>query len=123
MMTETLTIDGTEYTLKTRLGWLDQRRIDEAGLRLMADGATISKMSNIDELPEVEIKIDAAEKDYKRLCARLVGDDGRTLKPSDVAKIDPAHVPHIIKRIVELEAEAAEAVAALADADPLIRKA
>jgi len=123
MMLETLHIDGTDYTLKTRLGWLEQRRIDEAGLRLMADGATISAMSNINDLPEVEIKIDAAEKDYKRLCARVMGDNERTLKPADVLKLNPAHVPHLLARIIELEAEAAQEIAALADANPLTLKA
>ena len=122
MMIETLEIDGTTYTLKTRLGWLEQRRIDEAGLRLMADGATISAMSNINDLPEVEIKIDAAEKDYKRLCARLVVDD-RAMKAVDVLKITPAHVPHLVHRIEALELEAAQEIAALADVNPLTLKA
>ncbi|MBK9497508.1 MAG: hypothetical protein IPO08_23890 [Xanthomonadales bacterium] len=122
-MTETLEIDGTTYALKTRLGWLEQRRIDEAGLRLMADGATISAMSNINDLPEVEIKIDAAEKDYKRLCARVMGVDDRAMKALDVLKITPAHVPHLLARIVELETEAAQEIAALADVNPLTLKA
>lgn len=122
MMTEQFYIEGVGYTIKTRLGWLEQRRIDEAGLRLLADGATISAMSNINDLPEVEIKIDAAEKDYKRLCARLVVDE-RPMKATDVMKITPAHVPHLIKRIEALELEAAHEVEALADANPLTLKA
>lgn len=114
MMTESITIGGETYEIKTRLGWLEQRRIDEAGYRLYTDGKTISKADSIDDLPEVQIVIDAAEKDYKRLCARLVG-----YKPIEVQKINPAHVVVLLARIAELEAEAAREIAALNDASPL----
>lgn len=111
---EEITIEQTTYTLRTRLGWLEQARIDQAGLQLFADGKTISDGKDLEEMPEVEMRFDAAEKNYKRLCARLLD-----MKAAEVKRIDPRHVPILIKRIEQLEAEESAEIKSLADEYPL----
>ena len=121
-LTEEISIGSVTYTLKTRLGWYESQQIEQAGFRLYADGKSVSEADDIAAIPLLEIKIDTADANLKRLCMWLVGEGGRGLKPIDAMKIDPAHVPVLLARIEELEAEQAEEVKALSDAHPLMLK-
>lgn len=119
-LTETLLIGLTTYTLKTRLGWYEMQTIEQAQFRLFADGKAVTEADDLAQIPLIEIKLDTADANLKRLCAWLVGEGGRTYKPIDALKINPGHVPVLLARIAELEAEQAAEVKALADDHPLM---
>ena len=89
------------FNCVARLGWLDQQRIDDAQFKLFANGKAIAQMDSIDDLPEIEIRIDRASRDLARLGARLVG-----VKRADILALPQAHVTALLKRIDELEVEA-----------------
>jgi hypothetical protein len=116
MMTEEITIGDTTYTLKTRLGWLEQQRIDQSAIKLYADGQTVSDAEDVRDLPEVEIRINSADQNYLRLCLRLVG-----LKPIEIKNLPPYHVPILIERVTQLEAEEKAQVAELSEQHPLLQ--
>lgn len=105
--------DGTTYTIRTRLGWLEQQRIEDVQFKLFADGKAIASMDSIDDLPEIEIRIDRASRDLTRLNARLVG-----VKRADILALPQAHVAALLKRIDELEAEAKAEVDSLQPGNP-----
>lgn len=114
MNTEYVTApDGTTYEIRTRLGWLDQQRIDDAQFKLFANGRAIAQMDSIDDLPEIEIRIDRASRDLARLNARLIG-----VKRADVLTLPQAHVSALLKRIDELEAEAKAEMESLQPGNP-----
>ena len=117
MLTEELTIQDQTYTLKQRLGWYEQQRIEQAGISLYVDGQTISQIQDVADLPEVEMRPDLAEQNYRRLCTRLVG-----YKPSEVKHINPAHVPILLARVTQLEQEQEAEIKALTDEHPLTRR-
>lgn len=105
--------DGAVYTIRTRLGWLDQQRIDDAQFKLFANGRAIAQMDSIDDLPEIEIRIDRASRDLARLNARLIG-----VKRADVLALPQAHVAALLRRIDELEAEAKAEMESLQPGNP-----
>ena len=114
MNTEEITMqDGRTYTIRTRLGWLEQQRIEDSAFKLFADGRAIAHMDSIDDLPEIEIRIDRASRDLMRLSARLVG-----VKRSDTQALPQAHVAALLARIDELEAEAKAEVESLQPGNP-----
>ncbi len=117
MLTEELVIQDQTYTLKQRLGWYEQQRIEQAGISLYVDGQTISQIQDVADLPEVEMRPDLAEQNYRRLCMRLVG-----YKPSEVKHIHPAHVPILLARVTQLEQEQEAEIKALTDEHPLTRR-
>ena len=121
-LTEEISIGSVTYTLKTRLGWYESQQIEQAGFRLYADGKSVSEADDIAAIPLLEIKLDTADANLKRLCTWLVGEGGRGLKPIDAMKIEPPHVPVLLARIEELEAEQAAEVKALSDQHPLMVK-
>lgn len=114
MNTEDLVMpDGTTYTIRTRLGWLEQQRIEDSALKLFADGKAIAAMESIEDLPEIEIRVDRAARDLARLNARLVG-----VKRQDILGLPQAHVAVLLARIGELEAEAQAEVASVRPENP-----
>ncbi len=117
-LTEDLIIGEYTYTLKTTLGWYDMQVIEQSGIRLFADGKSVSNADDIASIPMLEIKIDSAEATLRRLTTWLVG-----YKPIEVLKINPAHVPVLLARIAQLEEAQAEAVKALSDDHPLMKAA
>ena len=119
MLTEELEIDGTNYILKTALGWYEMQQIEQSQFRLFADGKSVSEADNIATIPLLEIRLDTADATLKRLTTWLVAAGGRGYKPIEAMKIPPAHVPVLLARIEELEAAQAAEVKALADAHPL----
>ena len=122
MLTEDLTIGDTTYTLKTALGWYEMQQIEQSQFRLFADGKSVSEADDIASIPSLEIRLDTADANLKRLSTWLVTADGRGYKPIDVLKISPAHVLVLLVRIEELEAAQAAEVKALADDHPLMLK-
>lgn len=98
--TEELTLGDTTYTLRTRLGWREQQRIDQAALRMYADGEAVAQADGLDGIQRVEIQPDIERQTLLRLTLRLVNINRR-----DIDAINPAHVPFLIERIEELEAE------------------
>lgn len=114
MNTEEITLtDGTTYTIRTRLGWLEQQRIEDNALRLFADGKAIAAMESIEDLPEIEIRVDRAARDLARLSARLAG-----VKRQDILGLPAGHVAALLARITELEAEAAAEVESVQPGNP-----
>ena len=108
--TTELKLGEKTYTLRLRLGWREQAKIDQAGMRLFADGAAIAESNDIGSIKEVEIRPDIEHQNYLRLELRLVG-----LKRREVDDINPAHVPFLIEAIEKLEAETRAEINSLRD--------
>lgn len=106
-------IEGEVYQLRTRLPWMEQKRIDDLGWRMFVDGRELSKAQDFSSLEEVEIKTDSARQDHARLVARLVG-----VRRRDIADLNPGHVAVLLDKIGELEAEAAAEVKAIRQGNP-----
>lgn len=106
--TEDVTIEGEVYTIRTRLGWLELRRIEDSGIRLFVDGSEISKAANLDALENIEMRLDRARQDLMRLESRLVN-----WRRKQIEAIPPAHVDVLLARIDELEREQQAEIEAL----------
>ena len=98
--TEEITLGDSTYTLRLRLGWREQQRIDQSALRMFADGESVAQADNLNSIQRVEIQPDIERQTLLRLTLRLVN-----IKRGDIDNIPPAHVPLLIERIEELEAE------------------
>lgn len=122
MLTEDLPIGNTIYTLKTALGWYEMQQIEQAGVRMFADGKAVKESDDIADIPLLELRLDTAEATLRRLSTWLVDSGGRDYKPIEAKQINPAHVPVLLARIEELEAAQAAEVKALADSHPLMVK-
>lgn len=120
MLTEDIQIGFTTYTLKTALGWYEMQQIEQAGVRMFADGKAVKESDDIADIPLLELRLDTAEATLRRLSTWLVGSGGRDYKPIEAKQINPAHVPVLLARIEELEAAQAAEVKALADSHPLM---
>lgn len=114
--TETVTMqDGTQYTIKTRLGWGEQQRCDASGFKLVVDGRSVgnlSELKGVDDLKELEIRMTPDLQNTMRLQCRLVN-----VTPRQVPGLPTAHVKKLISRIEVLEAEEKAELAALEDDD------
>ena len=106
-------IEDITYELRTRLPWMEQRRIDDLGWRMFVDGRELSRHSDFSEIESVEIATDSAKQDQARLVARLVGVNRR-----EIPNLKPAHVAILLDKIVELETEEAAEVDALKQGNP-----
>jgi hypothetical protein len=118
--TESITLDGKEYVIKTRLGWQEQSRISQSAVRIFIDGHQVDVLSNgkgFDDIDVIEIRPDPTMQNTMRLQCRLVN-----VTPRLVPMIPPRHVKALIARIEELEKEEAEEEAALAPDAPLERR-
>ena len=118
-MTEDLQIGDTTYTLKTALGWYDSQQIEQSQFRLFADGKAVSQADDIAAIEQIEIVLNTADANLKRLCLWL-DNGGRNFKAVEVMKFPPQHVPIILARIEQLEQAQAEEIKALADDHPLM---
>jgi hypothetical protein len=102
--TETMTIDGVEYTLRTHLDWVEADRLTTAGIKLLVDGQTIARGEDLDDLDTVEVTIDQGTRNLQRLAARLIG-----LNKHKIEHLSRSHVVQLLAKVDELErAEAAE---------------
>lgn len=105
-----IVLQDATYTLRERLGWREQQRIDQSALHLYADGASIAAIDDIKQLREVEIRPDIEQQNYLRLKARLVG-----MSSKAIDEIPPAHVPLLIERIEQLERDGQAEINSLRD--------
>ena len=115
--TESITIDGKEYVIKRRLGWQEQSRISQSAFKMFVDGKQVTdlgKGKDIEEIPEIEIRMDPTMQNTMRLQCRLVN-----VTPRLVPTIPPRHVKVLIARIEALEKEEAKEEAALLPDAPL----
>lgn len=105
MNAETLTIGGTDYELKQRLGWFEQAEIDERDLRLLTDGQSLAQVGQDDiaALEHIEIVMTPARHNLARLEARLVSIDGQRANRRSIKSIPPAHITTLLSRISEFE--------------------
>lgn len=109
-----MTVGGTAYMLKQRLGWFEQAEVDGKAFRMFTDGGALVRAGDdISEIERIEIVINTAAHDLARLTARLVG-----VNRNQIKDLDPAHVPALIRRIGELEQEQAAEVAELQSENP-----
>jgi len=106
-------IEDITYELRTRLPWMEQRRIDDLGWRMFVGGRELSGHSDFSEIESVEVATDSAKQDQARLVARLVGVNRR-----EIPNLKPAHVAILLDKIVELETEEAAEVDALKQGNP-----
>jgi hypothetical protein len=88
------------YTLRVRLGWYEADSVSTAGMRMLLDGKTIAAGVDIENLEGIEVEIDAAVRNLRRLTTRLVN-----YKAYEVKKILRTHAIKLLARITELEAE------------------
>lgn len=105
---ETMEIEGAAYELRKRLGWYEADSVSTAGMRMLLDGKIISAGVDIEDLEGIEVEIDAATRNLRRLTARVVG-----LKAYEIKKIPRVHAIKLLARITELEAEEDAELAAL----------
>lgn len=98
--TEVVEVEGTAYALRVRLGWYEADSVSTAGMRMLLDGKIISAGVDIENLEGIEVEIDVAVRNLRRLTARLVD-----YKAYEVKKIPRTHVIQLLAHITELEAE------------------
>jgi hypothetical protein len=112
--TITVEIGETTYTLRRRLGWYDQGKIDEREFRMFVNGKDLARVDeNLENLEEIEIRMTTTDRDLSRLQARLVG-----MGTSKIKAIPPSHVPILLEKIEELEREADAEVRELREGNP-----
>lgn len=116
--TETITMqDGTQYTIKTRLGWGEQQRCDAAGFKMVVDGhrvGSLADVKDINDIEEIQIVMTPDLQNTMRLQCRLTSHT-----PRQVPSLPTAHVNKLIARIVALEAEEKAELAALDAGDAI----
>lgn len=98
--TEVLPVGEEEYTLRLRLGWYEQEKVDGKAFRLFTEGSALSDADDLSDLEQVEIVMNTAEHSLARLQARVMG-----LNRQKVKAIPPPHVAVLLARIEELEKE------------------
>jgi hypothetical protein len=107
-------IGETTYTLRRRLGWYDQGKIDEREFRMFVNGKDLARVDeNLENLEEIEIRMTTTDRNLSRLQARLVG-----LSTSKIKNIPPAHIPILLEKIEELERETLVEVRELREGNP-----
>ena len=107
-------IEGTTYTLRRRLGWYDQGKINEREFKMYVNGKDLARVDeNLENLEEIEIRMTTTDRDLSRLQARLVG-----LSTSKIKDIPPAHIPILLEKISELEQETDAEVRELREGNP-----
>jgi len=112
--TATVEIGGTTYTLRRRLGWYDQGKINEREFKMYVNGKDLARVDeNLENLEEIEIRMTTTDRDLSRLQARLVG-----LSTSKIKDIPPAHIPILLEKISELEQETDAEVRELREGNP-----
>lgn len=112
--TTTVEIGGTTYTLRRRLGWYDQGKINEREFKMYVNGKDLARVDeNLENLEEIEIRMTTTDRDLSRLQARLVG-----LSTSKIKDIPPAHIPILLEKISELEQETDVEVRELREGNP-----
>ena len=112
--TEVMEIDGQTYTLRTRLGWYEADSVSTAGMRMLLDGKIIASGVDIENIEGIEVEIDAAVRNLRRLTTRLVD-----LKAYEIKKIPRVHAIKLLVRITELEAEEEKELGDLAPKAPI----
>jgi len=112
--TITVEIGETTYTLRRRLGWYDQGKIDEREFKMYVNGKDLATVDEqLENLEEIEIRMTTTDRNLSRLQARLVG-----LSTSKIKSIPPAHVPILVQKIEELERETDAEVRELREGNP-----
>ena len=103
-LTETvMMLDGTVYTIKTRLGWAEQQRCDASAFKILINGRAaggLGEMQDLSDLDEVEIRLTPDLQNTMRLQMRLVSHT-----PRQAMALPLAHVTRLVARIAGLEAE------------------
>lgn len=116
--TVTEEIGGTTYTLRRRLGWYDQGKIDEREFKMYVNGKDLARVDeNLENLEEIEIRMTTTDRNLSRLQTRLVG-----LSTSKIKAIPPAHIPVLLGKIEELEQETLVEVRELREGNPTERQ-
>ena len=114
--TEELVIEGQSYTLKTRLGWMERRRIEDRAFKVFVAGSQIDDVRggarDFSDIESVEIRLQTADHDLARLCARL------DMKPKDTLAIPALHAELLLARIAEIEKEEKAEIEALKPGNP-----
>jgi hypothetical protein len=121
--TKTVPVGDVEYTIKTRLGWMDQQRIDDIAFNMFVEGKKLSASDDLDAIDWVEVKLNNAAKNKLRLEHRLVTMQNGDAKPvhvrrSQIPKLDAIHVAVLIQEIEALEEEEEAEKAALLAGNP-----
>ncbi|HLF28229.1 MAG TPA: hypothetical protein VJG32_18010 [Anaerolineae bacterium] len=106
-------IGGCTYRLLKRLGWQEQQRINDSVIRVMIDGRALQSMKTIEDLSEVEMRIDNVKMNTLRLEGRLQG-----MTRQQVKDIPDAHVALLIEEIEALEREQQAEIEALRPKSP-----
>lgn len=121
--TEVWELDGKEYALIKRLGWLEQDRIDDKAFRLTIDGKKLDSFGgDVKNIKELSVEMTTDRHNMARLCARvLVGPEQKPLRPNGAMKLSPIHARVLLARIEELEDEEKAEVEALKPGNPTER--
>jgi len=112
--TETVEVGGVEYTLRTRLGWYEQEKVDGKAFRMFAEGKALNEADDLADLKQIEIVMNTADHTLARLQARLV------MNRNKIKAIPPSHVPILVARIEELETEQEREVRELQVGNPIV---
>jgi len=120
--------DGATYEIKTRLGWFEAQRVDQAGESILIemDGEMFSSIEDArrvitdrhdaGETPGVlkfELRLDHAQKNLERLKCRMVG-----LNIRQIMGIPAAHVAQLLHRIEAIEEAEKVAIREVLEGNP-----
>lgn len=108
-----ITIEETEYKVRTRLGWYELAQVGDKAFQMFTDGRALTDADDLADVKQIQIVNNSAEHNLARLRTRLVG-----INRNKIRGLPPAHVTVLIAAIEVYEEEQEAEEQALTEGNP-----